>query len=352
MTTKRSRRLFLEELESREVLSTFYVATTGSDNNAGTQAAPFQTLSHALVAVNAGDTIDLRGGTYAGGVTVNDSNITIQSFPGEHAIVSSPLNGSAIVIDVQGDGFTLNSVEVMGGSYYALKFELGLAPNGLVENCKVHDTGVDCIKVQTDNMTFINDEIYNSGRNSTTSPNGIDNVNGNNFHVIGCYIHDIASAEGLYAKGGDTGTLIERNLFVNDQVGFLIGGDTDTNLVNTTNNPNYYENIGGIARNNIIVNTVYAGIGLWAASGAQVYNNTLINVATGGSQSGIFLRDVQHSGGPDTPCNNVTIINNIVSMSASGGRAVFDILDIGTAAVTGTLRWPTICISPGQERFP
>jgi hypothetical protein len=338
MITRRRPRLFLEELESREVLSTFYVATTGNDNNAGTLAAPWQTLSHALSAANSGDTIDLRGGTYAGGVTVTDSNITIQSYPGEHAVVSSPTSGgAAIVIDVQGDGFTLNSVEVIGGTYYGLKFELGLAPNGLVENCKVHDTGEDCIKVQTNNMTFINDEIYNSGVTNTSSPNGIDDVNGNNLHVVQCYFHDIANAEALYAKGGDTGTLIERNLIVNCLVGFLIGGDTDTNLVNTTNNPNYYENIGGIARNNIIVNTVYAGIGLWAASGAQVYNNTLINCATGGSQSGIFLRDVQHSGGPDTPCNNVTIINNIISMSASGGRPVFSIHDLGTAALTGTL---------------
>jgi Ca2+-binding RTX toxin-like protein len=335
MRTQKSRRLFIEELEKREVLSTYFVATTGSDSAAGTQAAPWNTLSHALSAAASGDTIDLRGGTYAGGVTVSKSNITLQSYPGEHALVSSPLNGSLIVIDVTGDGFTLNGVEVTGGSYYGLKFELGSnGADALIENCKVHDTGADAIKVQTSNNTFLNDEIYNTGRNGASNPNGIDDVNGNNLHVVGCYFHDITTAEALYAKGGVTGSVFERNLIVNCLTGMIIGGDTDTNLVNTTNNPNYYENIGGVARNNIIVNTTYAGIALWAASNAQVYNNTLINVAQV-DQAGIFLRDVAHSGGPDTPCNNVTAINNIVSVSPTGGRYFFDIHT--SNALTGTL---------------
>jgi hypothetical protein len=325
----------VEQLEAREVLSTYFVATTGSDSTAGTQAAPWQTLSHALSAVATGDTIDLRGGTYAGGVTVSKSNITVQSYPGEHAIVSSPLTGSAIVIDVTGDGFTLNGVEVTGGNYYGLKFELGSnGADALIENCKVHDTGADAIKVQTSNNTFLNNEIYNTGRNGASNPNGIDDVNGNNLHVVQCYFHDISAAEALYAKGGVTGSVFERNLIVNCQVGMIIGGDTDTNLVNTTNNPNYYENIGGVARNNIIINTVYAGIALWAASNALVYNNTLINVAQS-DQAGIFLRDVAHSGGPDTPCNNVTVINNIVSISPTGGRYLFDIHT--SNALTGSL---------------
>jgi len=40
----------------------YYVATTGSDSNAGTQAAPFATLQKAAGTVAAGDTVWIRGG--------------------------------------------------------------------------------------------------------------------------------------------------------------------------------------------------------------------------------------------------------------------------------------------------
>jgi hypothetical protein len=40
---------------------------------------------------------------------------------------------------------------------------------------------------------------------------------------------------------------------------------------------NYYENINGLVMNNLITNTQHAGIGLWGAKDARVYNNTVIN---------------------------------------------------------------------------
>src|SRR5262249_14895034 len=186
----------------------------------------------------------------------------------------------------------------------------------------------DCNKIQTNNMTFINDEIYNSGvRDPAGDPNGLDDVNGDNLHVVQCYFHDITNAAALYAKGGVRGSLFERNLFVNVQFGMILGGSTDTTQITTTNNPNYYENIGGVARNNIIINTTLAGIALWAADNAQVYNNTLINVAQV-DQAGIYIRNVPHTT-IDTPCTDVTIINNIVSISPTGGRNLFEIHDSG-----------------------
>lgn len=44
--------------------NTYYVATTGSDINAGTIDAPFATLSHAQSLLAAGDTVYIRGGKY------------------------------------------------------------------------------------------------------------------------------------------------------------------------------------------------------------------------------------------------------------------------------------------------
>ncbi|MBE7170227.1 MAG: DUF4990 domain-containing protein [Williamsia sp.] len=44
--------------------STFYVSPDGNDNNDGTKAHPFATVQKAQAAVNPGDTVYLRGGTY------------------------------------------------------------------------------------------------------------------------------------------------------------------------------------------------------------------------------------------------------------------------------------------------
>jgi hypothetical protein len=44
---------------------TYYVAPTGSDSAAGTQAAPWASIARAQTAAQAGDTVYLRGGTYA-----------------------------------------------------------------------------------------------------------------------------------------------------------------------------------------------------------------------------------------------------------------------------------------------
>jgi hypothetical protein len=53
-----------EQLESRFLLSTFYVATNGSDSNAGSLARPFKTIQKAANLAQPGDTVFVRGGTY------------------------------------------------------------------------------------------------------------------------------------------------------------------------------------------------------------------------------------------------------------------------------------------------
>ena len=45
--------------------ATFYVATTGNDANPGTAAAPFRTLLKGVQTLSSGDTLIVKGGTYA-----------------------------------------------------------------------------------------------------------------------------------------------------------------------------------------------------------------------------------------------------------------------------------------------
>ncbi|MFN8168668.1 MAG: right-handed parallel beta-helix repeat-containing protein [Candidatus Nanopelagicales bacterium] len=60
-----------------------FVATNGSDANAGSQAAPVATVSRAVALVASGGTVVLRGGTYHQGDLKITKSVTIQSFPGE-----------------------------------------------------------------------------------------------------------------------------------------------------------------------------------------------------------------------------------------------------------------------------
>ena len=66
MPIPRKRRLFLEQLESRIALSSYFVSPTGNDNNAGTSMAPWLTLQHAADHLVAGDNVTVETGTYAG----------------------------------------------------------------------------------------------------------------------------------------------------------------------------------------------------------------------------------------------------------------------------------------------
>ncbi|MFC4763129.1 right-handed parallel beta-helix repeat-containing protein [Dyella koreensis] len=79
---------------------TYYVATTGDDNAAGTLDAPWRTIGRAARSVLAGDTVYVRGGIYKETVDVRQSGsaaagpIVFASYPGETAA----LNGSGLVV--------------------------------------------------------------------------------------------------------------------------------------------------------------------------------------------------------------------------------------------------------------
>ncbi len=95
-------RLRLEPLEDRSLLSTsWYVATTGSNGNAGTSLSPlFLTIQHAANAAQPGDTVYVEGGTYHETVTPVNSGtaaapITYEPYDNEHVVVdgADPIAG-------------------------------------------------------------------------------------------------------------------------------------------------------------------------------------------------------------------------------------------------------------------
>lgn len=87
-----------------------YVAMTGSNANSGTKEKPWRTLQHAADAAKAGDTVEVRGGTYCQRLAVRTSGnatagyITFRSAPGEKAILDGgclfPKDGPTAMISL------------------------------------------------------------------------------------------------------------------------------------------------------------------------------------------------------------------------------------------------------------
>jgi hypothetical protein len=97
----------------------YYVATSGSDSNAGTQAAPWRTIQHAATTVKAGDTVNIRAGVYNEAVTPAVSgtaaagSITFQSYPGETATIDGTglkvTNGQSGLVNINNRNYIIVS---------------------------------------------------------------------------------------------------------------------------------------------------------------------------------------------------------------------------------------------------
>ena len=329
-----------------------YVSPTGDDATAnGSINAPYKSINTALAAAQPGATIILRGGTYHEGrdVRVRKSNITIKSAKGEWAVIDLTTYNpgseehSGVLFYAEDEitrgvvtGCKLQNVEVKGGFYavcFETKWEWGQADRSgasdiIIEDCILHHSKNDVIKIKPgcDNITIRYNEIHHSGQAYANHPDtptgqnnseGIDNVNGDNMVVQNNYIHDICS-NGVYAKGGATDALIKNNIIERTYgSGIAVGFDTSPQYFDLTVNPQYYENIGGVVCNNLIIDTGWEGIGLYASKDAQVHNNTLINVAMLGQfgRSAIYFGIVtqDYESHPGRPANiNPNIHHNLV----------------------------------------
>ncbi len=328
LRTRDRRRFHFDHLESRLAMTGFYVSPVGNDAAAGTIDAPWKTVPHAVASAASGDVISLRAGSYAGAIFVDKPNLTIQSHAGERATLTAPANDNNLWFYAAG-GKAINLD--LGGGFYGVKFEQG---GGLVDGCKITGASYYGIKVVpgADYVTIARTEIAN------TASGGIDDVNGDYLTVRDSYIHDTGS-DGLHIKGGAIGVVIERNRVENSRgTGITIGQFTGTPFFDPSQNPDYYEIIRPIVRNNIVAGTDYAGIAIYAAQQPQVYNNTLVDTARVG-QASIYLTYQTHDLGVQDPARvtvttDPSIVNNIVTRTVAGSRPLVFITDRGFA---GTL---------------
>ena len=350
----------------------WFVATTGSDGSGtGSATQPFRTLAHVLEPANGllapGDIITVRGPP--GANLYNECEVrlrmplTLRSPAGERAHIHCDIlnvDTVTVQIDPEASDSTLSNLEISGGYYYAVFLQTDWDSSGnpqgfgasrvVIEDSEIHDSGRDAIKItpKCNDVTLRRLHIHHSGRRyppgtpaEDMNAEGIDNVNGSRMRVEDSHIHDIATT-GLYFKGGAADVLVQRNRIERTgAAGILVGFDTSPEFFDTTINPSYYEAIRGVVRNNIVIDTVGAGIGLYAAQDALIAHNSLLRTATAYHAAlyfGVTLQDYAPEAGRP-PSVNPRLLNNVVQQNGGdcfGIRWADEISPSGLYALVGS----------------
>ena len=252
-----------------------YVSPTGSDSNAGTMSAPWQTAQHAFASVQAGQTLCFMGGNYpmntaetsysqtmsASGTATEP--ITITNYPGQVAVLngSTRVNGAYLIFH--------GTPETSPG----LVFQ---GPNGPGANLDLIDV------MNTHDVTFDHVEIRNGSYHA-----GLYQDNGYNIKVLGAYIHDNGVAgsnldHGIYWDATTGGGNLIANCVIEHNVAQGIALYSSSNPSepsevtveeNTIVNNGHY-GIVVYGTGNVIVNNVLSGNG-------AVFNSPQLGIENG-----------------------------------------------------------------------
>jgi parallel beta-helix repeat protein len=243
-----------------------YVATTGSDSNAGTQAKPFKTITKAAASAKASTTVHVAAGTYNGNVSTQTSGTA----SGKIRFVSDTKWGAKIVgtgseamWTNNGNYVEINGFDITGPGRLGI---LNYASNTLVANNHIH------------NLTLSAGCTGDGGAGVVNATYG--STNGD---MIGNVVHDIGKPGGCNGVQGL-----------------------------------YSSNTGGKIVNNVVYRVSSFGIHLWhAASGTTIANNTVFANGSSGMGGGIVIGVGDSPGG--VLLNNVKVLNNIVYNNPRGG---------------------------------
>ena len=126
--------------------ATYYVAPSGSNSGAGTQATPFATLQRAVDIANPGDTIYMRGGTYKFSSQTNigtrdgssGNHIKVFAYPGETPVIDA-INASGYGLALSSANFWhIKGLEVKNA---AIGITMQNCNDNILENLNVHHNG-------------------------------------------------------------------------------------------------------------------------------------------------------------------------------------------------------------------
>lgn len=157
-------------VQSAVFAAPLYVGLSGNNTNTGSIDSPWRTLDHAFSMLTAGDTLYMRGGTYAVNTTLKVSQsgteyspITISSYPGETAVLDGEysVSGNHIIFLENKKYITLKNFTVTRSPYYGIVVGgSGSSEHIIFDNLTVtHTRASGIISIKSSHVTISNNEI-------------------------------------------------------------------------------------------------------------------------------------------------------------------------------------------------
>jgi hypothetical protein len=237
----------------------YYVSTTGSDSNSGTQGSPFKTINKAVSLAKPDTTIHIAPGTYYGNVSTNNSGTTTKKITYLSEVKWGAKiigNGTEATWTNHGNYINIVGFDISGSGRLGI---LNYGSYSTIANNHVH------------NMTVSGGCTGNGGA-------GIVNANysASDDDIIGNVVHDIGVPGSCNGVQGI-----------------------------------YSSNLRGRIFNNIVYRVSAFGIHLWhAANNVIIANNTVFNNGSRNMGGGIVIGTGDSPGG--VVLDNTKVVNNIV----------------------------------------
>jgi parallel beta-helix repeat protein len=316
----------------------FYVAPNGNDSGPGTSSQPWLTLQDAANHVQAGDTVNVAAGDYAGFVMGWDTPtagtasapITFNAAPG--AVINARDYATADGIDLEPG---CNYIVIQG-------FKVENPAGGSITRAG--------IRVCADNVVVRDNTADNCGTW------GIFTSHANNVLVEDNIASNAQQQHGIYISNASVGPVVCGNtVFGNHECGIQFNGDLSqggNGLISSavvTQNIIYNNGVGGgaaincdglqnsVITNNLLYGNHASGIALFqtdaaaGSSGNQIVNNTIINAAdsrnaigiSGGSTGNTLLNNILYDLNPGSLRGAISIASD----SLSGFRSDYNFVD-------------------------
>lgn len=284
----------------------YYVATTGSDRNPGSEAQPFATIRQAASITQPGDNVIIRGGTYRQGVTVTRSGtaaawITFSAYPGEVPVLDGGGGG--------GTGFNIEASFIRVEGLVAQNWSSSGFANGW--------------DVSPGNVQFVHLVAENNGIN------GIAFYKNTGVLIEGCIVAHNGNQQPSWSSGVNL---------------FQVGGTHEDNVVRRNVS---FENIdistnhtdgngfildegstGGLFENNIGFRNGGSCIRLTNSSGSHLINNTCFQNGLDPNNTPTFVADEIFFSDARTRID--TVVRNNLAVAVAGKSGLSH--DSGTGA--------------------
>jgi hypothetical protein len=320
--------------------ATLYVATTGSDGNPGTAAAPFRTLRHGISRMRSGDTLVVKAGTYPEGNLTPPSGSAgaptiIQAAAGETVKIQPNNRGTDCILnftggqhDITWDGVVLDGGNPAGST--RLSAFLVCAADGIsyarltIKNSELTHSRHSGMLIVGNAWELRNNNIHDNGTDSNFD-HGVyfsadhSLVIGNRFANNSCYnIQNYYSGATPYDPTTNT---YENNTFTGSRCGVTLSMGSNHIF---KNNVSYNDNTSSTAN-------ALAGIG----PNAKIFNNTFYRnglsggtgicaTCTGNSSSGGQIRNNIVCGfATPITTGSAASSNNITTTSPTSGCPAF-----------------------------